>query len=197
MIRKFVLGSAITLLALAGTAGAAAASPAHPASPVHPASASALSAPCHTVEVMLHGNGKPASKCLAGSGSVTPNTATPACHDPTIDDQKFLDVYLNGPIDPPSNIIPTGLVLCVYGQGDLSLSNGDIGGVNWNDKASAWWAGCSGGIFYQDSVGGHGSGFQETFQGGPDGNQPFGNFDGQNGDLPNDSLSAIHISNNC
>lgn len=203
MLRKMAKLAAVTALAAAATAPMTVPS-AHAATTqaAHSASAFARPASCHTTEIMLHGTGKPTTKCLdvygsvaPNTGTLTPDTATPACNDPTIDDQKFLNIFINGPMVLPHG--PPGLVLCVYGEGDLPLTPGLIGGVNWNDVASSWWAGCSGGIFYQDILGGILPDPHETFQGGPDGHQPFGNFDGQNGALPNDSLSEIHINNNC
>lgn len=194
MIRKFVLGAAITLLGLAGTAGAAAASPAHPAS------ALALRASCHTTEVTLHPDGAPTSRCLSRDGGairtghITPDIGT----DPSCGSVNDLVLYWNGPIDVAHGVIPPGPILCIRGQGDLDLASQTYGGLNWNDEASAWWAGCSSGTFHQnDPVLGIFSGTNENFSGGSGTSAPSGNFDGRPGVLPNDSLTDVYQSTNC
>lgn len=191
MIRKFALGAAITLLGLAGTAGAAAASPAHPAS------ALASRASCHTTEVTLHPNGAPTSRCLSRDGGAI-RTASTIGTDALCNSENDLVLYWNGPINVADGVIPSGPILCIRGNGDLDLTKQTYNGLNWNDEASAWWAGCSSGTFHQnDPVLGIFSGTNEDFSGGSGTSAPSGNFDGRSGVLPNDSLTDVYLSSNC
>ena len=110
-------------------------------------------------------------------------------------DQNDLVLYWNGPIDVARGIIPPGPALCVRGQGFLDLDATQPDGRNWNDQASAWWAGCSSGHF--DENAGINPGQQEHFSGGSGTSAPSGNFDGRPGVLRNDSLTVVTLDTNC
>jgi hypothetical protein len=93
-----------------------------------------------------------------------------------------LALYRNGPINPSQGIIPSGSVLCIRGSGYLDLNTTMADGRDWNDKASAWWAGCSSGHF--DQNGGLFPAQQQGFSGGKETSAPSGNFDGLSGRRP-------------
>ncbi len=146
---------------------------------------------CNTVEVTLHGTGAPASTCLDSKpGVVSPQVFARVCKG----DGSDLIIYWNGPIDVAHGIFPSGPKLCIRGNGTLNLAVTQPDGRNWNDKASAWWAGCSNGEFWLNA--GHNWPWEgSTFDGGngtfaPSGNFPYGN-------VGNDQLSQVELYSNC
>ncbi len=93
--------------------------------------------------------------------------------------------------------IPSGPILCIRGSGTLDLSQGlQFDRRNWNDQASAWWAGCSPGHFGENDTWWN-PGAQQSFSGGAGTSAPSGNFTGQNGTLRNDSLTDVTLDSNC
>lgn len=156
---------------------------------------------CHTLEATLHGAGQPIFSCLdrqiAALSSVTPNINAHTCGT----DVNDLAIYQNGPIQAP-NQIPPGPVLCIRGQGLLNLPTVPLDATHsWDNQASAWWAGCSSGLFFDNINGSANNSKFETasFSGGNGINAPSGNFPYQSGlgFIPNDALSSIFLGSNC
>ncbi|GHO70493.1 hypothetical protein KSC_093850 [Ktedonobacter sp. SOSP1-52] len=90
-----------------------------------------------------------------------------------------------------------GSMICFIGTGWADMTQYWIFWPgNWNDQASSFYGGCNSGTFYQNvNTSTHtGWGNSQNFSGVYSGE---GNFDGLNGHLPNDSLSAIYISSSC
>lgn len=159
-------------------------------------------AKCQTTQIELQGNAAPKVSCLDGkksSSGVTPNTYVETCPE-----SQALELFWNGPLDVTHGVYPSGPRLCIRGQGHLNLT-GTINGLNWNDQASAWWAGCSGGLFYKDAYT-----YSKPYAGfyaGDDqwGNFPYGDpiyYDGSqyakdNFYIPNDSLSGVDLFTQC
>ncbi|MFI7643303.1 hypothetical protein [Nonomuraea sp. NPDC049400] len=161
--------------------------------PVLASAASASSAfadGCRTLEITLNGS-KHTSRCLDSNDSVAPLTWSTRCTG-NESDIPYLALFWNGPLDVDKKIFPGGPTVCIRGRGwiDLNATMGD--GLNWNDKASAWWAGCSSGHF--DEHAGLFPGRQQYFNAG---NKHWGNFDGKSGRLPNDSLSVVTLDSDC
>lgn len=144
---------------------------------------------CRAYEITLHGGGQPTHRCVVKNDVtndvVTPNAISRIC----INDGNDLILYWNGPVGA------AGPILCIRGQGWTNLDATQPDGRNWNDRASAWWAGCSAGHF--DQNGGLFPGKQQGFSGGVGASAPSGNFDGVGGHLPNDSLSVVTLDSDC
>ncbi len=146
---------------------------------------------CAHTELTLHGHNKPSTRCLDANIGAQPNIFSRKCGS----DQNDLTIYWNSPLNPP-NQIPGGPILCIRGKGYLDLSQGvQADGHNWNDQASAWWAGCSSGHF--DENAGIFRGTSQNFNGGAGTSAPHGNFNGQNGALNNDSLTVVTLDSDC
>ncbi|GHO47042.1 hypothetical protein KSX_52050 [Ktedonospora formicarum] len=90
-----------------------------------------------------------------------------------------------------------GSMICFIGTGWADLTQYWLfWPVSWNDQASSFYGGCNNGTFYQnvDKNTHTGWGNSQSFGGAYNWG---GNFDGLNGHLPNDSLSAILITSSC
>jgi len=140
---------------------------------------------CNALEVKLNGKQSPTYHCL--SKEMQPAIFGRKC----VNDGNDLVLYWNGPLYPPSTI-PPGPILCVRGAGVLNLNQTFPDGHNWNDQASAWWAGCSAGAFYVDINEGGGAAY---FSGGSGTSAPSANF--PYGGVGNDQLSSIRLYSDC
>lgn len=135
---------------------------------------------CRVLEVALHGNANPTINCnlYASSTSsmvVAPTTLATFC-DSGYDLKIYQDAFQSS----------SGSEICFYGTGFVNLTDYQINVFqSWNDQASSWSSGKWYGVFYKDVNGGGG---QEAFS-----YNSAGEFDGQSGHLPNDSLSSFKI----
>lgn len=133
---------------------------------------------CRVLEVTLHGNASPTIKCnLASTSSkkVTPYTYSTSCNS-----ANDLKIYQN------ASQSTSGALICFTGTGFIEMPDYEMfWPINWNDQASSWSSGKWKGVFYKDISGG---GVSQNFNW-----LDTGEFDGQNGALPNDSLSSFKI----
>jgi hypothetical protein len=168
-------------LALAPSAQAAGTS-GSPQSPLQGGSQTA----CHTLYIHLNGSLPATATCLdreAQLAGVTPGPLTSL--DGTCN-SAALWIY--------SDTNYSGSRICFRGSGSVNMGdytyNCSFGlCYSWNDVASSYWAGCSGGTFYQDT---NDSGTAQNF-----GYIEKNLFDGQGGRLSNDSLSSVKLNSNC
>ena len=133
---------------------------------------------CRTLEVTLHGSDNPTLKCQDRTVSrlgVTPYTLATTCAS-----ANDLKIYQD------AGQHSTGAVICFSGTGFINMTDYWVNWFqSWNDQASSWSSGKWEGVFYKDISG---EGVYQNF--------PWletGEFDGQNGALPNDSLSSFKI----
>jgi len=165
-------------------------------------------ATCQKSEVVLQGKKTPNISCLDGSLSTNVQNApyiTDTYHtnlNPTLSvvgcpNSSALVLYWNGPINVSAGIIPSGPELCITGEGTLNLAAQTINGLNWNDQASAFWAGCVGGNFYVNNnyynpMAAYPAGVGNA---APAYNFPYTDYDELPGDpnwtIPNDALTMI------
>jgi hypothetical protein len=134
---------------------------------------------CGHLQVYLHGASSATTKCLDRKGG--PDIAPVPCDDNSL--IIWADAYY------------TGWTICFKGYGATDMTSycgpAPVGCLwNWNDQASSYAPGCSGGTFYSD-IGQEGQ--QQHFYG----HDPKNNFDGQNGRLPNDTLSSVFLPSAC
>lgn len=133
---------------------------------------------CHVLEVTLHGNASPTAKCslvVASSSAATPYTLATTCASAN-DLKIYQDAFQKS----------TGAVICFSGTGFINMTDYWINWFqSWNDQASSWSSGKWQGAFYKDISG---EGVSQNFNW-----FSTGEFDGQNGALPNDSLSSLKI----
>ncbi|MFC5180720.1 hypothetical protein [Actinomadura harenae] len=176
--RRFRLQAAAGAGILAGLTGPIALTGAAQAAPT-------AKGDCQVTEITLHGSRPATHRCLRKEGTVTPNVSVVKC-----DNSRQLELFWDSPISAG------GPVLCILGKGWLNLADGDqADGRNWNDKASAWRAGCSSGHF--DENAGWSPGKQQYFDGGDGPSAPSGIFDGQQDHLANDTLTVVTLEKDC
>jgi len=136
--------------------------------------------------VTLRSSGPAIATCLDGQ----PATNRKAMTDGTYKDSSCAAYSLWLYADANQS----GSMICFRGNGSVNLSdytyNCQVGFCySWNDVASSYYTGCSGGSFYEDA---NLSGTRQDF-----GMYAPGNFDRQSGRLPNDSLSSLSLNSNC
>lgn len=137
------------------------------------------SATCHQLLVYLHGNAPATSKCLdqTHTGVIQNTTTDNGC---TSYDLKIYS-------DPNYQ----GSMICFIGTGFVNMTQYWLfWPVTWNDQASSFYGGCTTGTFYTNT-----NGWGQTQNFGQYAGE--GNFDGQNGDLPDNTLSSISIATSC
>lgn len=175
----------ISLLFLAAFVRSAQASA---ASPVATSSRMVATQPCHTLYVRLNGSQPTVNRCLDGETPVDGSTLG-------IGPDTYLDSGCNASalwIYADSNL--SGDRICFRGSGSVNMGDYtyNCSGFlcySWNDVASSYYSGCSGGTFYVDA---NTSGTSQPF-----GSYISHNFDGQSGRLPNDTLSSLRLNSNC
>ncbi|MEO7022034.1 MAG: hypothetical protein ABI234_17920 [Ktedonobacteraceae bacterium] len=148
---------------------------------------------CTVTQITLHGTAAHTIQSMpcrtpkkTGAG-VSPLISTSSGVCPADD----LILYYNGPVGA------AGPILCVGGFGELDLTF-SLGGVFWNDVASAWWTGCQDAFFYVDIQRGGNFAFAQGSDNGassPSGIFPYQSripFNGR-GTVGNDQLSSIYL----
>jgi hypothetical protein len=139
---------------------------------------------CTVLQVQLHGSQPATSTCLS-KGKMTQKKGLR---------QPFVNVTQcsQAALEITADINGNGFTICFIGSGFANMT--DYCGPSpfclswqWNDKASYFSSGCSGGVFYTDI---NGNGAAQLFHPYEASNFPFGN-------IPNDSLSSLQLSNSC
>ena len=129
---------------------------------------------CHSLSVHLNGKAPATVKCLDKQSG--PFIGKTGCASNT------LIIYADAGF--------SGWSICFSGWGSTDMTSYWVNPFwNWNDQASSYISSCNSGVFYKDTGQ---RGQQQSFA-----KNEQANFDGQNGHLPNDSLSSVFISTAC
>lgn len=129
---------------------------------------------CHSLSVHLNGTAPATVKCL--DKQLGPDIGKTGCGSNT------LIIYADAGF--------SGWNICFSGWGSTDMTSYWVNPFwNWNDQASSYISSCNSGVFYADTG--------QRGQQQPFANNQQANFDGQNGHLPNDSLSSVYISSPC
>lgn len=143
--------------------------------------ARSANAPCHTLEVHLHGTQPATTNCLDGQTTSRTSGVTPQISEPLF--CKFsseLDLYWDAD--------QSGYHMCLIGSGTANLKDYytyDAG--SWDNKASSYYTGCSSVTFYTN--------VDRTGHSIPEPAYHKGNF--TPGPVSNDTLSSVYLSSNC